>query len=433
MSFVETIARKRDGHKLSAREISTFVTGATRADIPSEQLASLLMAICCRGMDGEETRLLTDAMLHSGELWKLSKDWPQAIDKHSTGGVGDTVSLVFAPLLAAVGVPVAMMAGRGLGHTQGTLDKLHSIPGFSCERDRRGTLDLMERCGAAIIAQTEDVAPADRVLYGLRDATGTVPSLPLIVSSIMSKKLALGAGALVLDVKWGRGAFCKTVADSLELADALCNVGRDLGVETQAFVTDMNQPLGPSLGTANEVREALQVLKGGGDERLRELTLCLAEQALITAGRDRDAARGVLEKALVDGVAERAWRRMVEAHGGDPDPAVWPVPSSEVDVLCECSGWVARIDSEVLGWVAVEVGAGRRTRTDEVDFSAGLSVLTRIGDRIECGQRLAVIELGEREVDINSLKRRVAAAFHVSQEPVETPQLVLGLSDELRA
>ncbi|MCP4897985.1 MAG: thymidine phosphorylase [bacterium] len=429
MSFVEIIARKRDGRKLTKSDIAAFVEGASRATIPIEQLASLLMAICCRGMDDEETGLLTEAMLNSGELWRLREDQPQVIDKHSTGGVGDTVSLVFAPLVASLGVPVAMMAGRGLGHTQGTLDKLNAIPGFSCERDRSGTLELVDRCGAAIVAQTQDVVPADRALYALRDVTGTVPSLPLIVSSIMSKKLALGASALVLDVKWGRGAFRKTVSDAVELAEALCAVGRGLGARTQALITDMNQPLGPALGTANEVHEALAVLDGVGDLRLREVTLRLAEEGLESVGWDRHEARRALENVLSDGTARSAWDRMVEAHGGNPDPKALAVPRAEFEVLSTDAGWIAQVDSEILGWVAVELGAGRRHRSELVDFSAGLKVRVHIGDRVEPGQILAVIQLGEREVDVEHVQQRVLAAFHLSEENTEQPKLVLKLSD----
>lgn len=433
MSFVEIIARKRDGRILTREDVDRFVEAATRRQVPPEQISALLMAICCRGMSDEETRDLTDAMLRSGDRWRLADDWPKAVDKHSTGGVGDTVSLIYAPLMAAVGVPVAMMAGRGLGHTQGTLDKLHAIPGFDCERDRDGTLELLGECGAAIIAQTEEIAPADRVLYALRDVTGTVPSLPLIVSSIMSKKLALGAAALVLDVKWGSGAFCKTVPDAVELADALCRVGRELGVATDAFITDMNQPLGPNLGTASEVRSALQVLEGAGDDRLRDVTLALAERSLVLAGRDRAEARVDLEAALSDGKARAQWEKIVVSHGGDPDQSVLARPKHETVVQSETSGWIEKIDSEVLGWVAVELGAGRRDLEDEIDYAAGIAIEAKVGDLVEPEQPLAVLAAGERDVDLKLLESRVAAAFSVSAERVEPPRLVLGLLDELHA
>ena len=264
MSFVEAIARKREGGPLEREDVRAFVEGATRRDLPAEQLAAMLMAICCRGMSAKETTWLTRDMLHSGERWELAAGRPEVIDKHSTGGVGDKMSIPLGPMVAACGVAIPMMSGRGLGHTGGTLDKLETIPGFRCDHDRAGLDELLDRAGAAIIAQTEKIAPADRTLYALRDITATVPSLPLIVGSIMSKKLALGAGTLILDVKWGRGAFRETITEAHELATALRQVARDSGVACEALITDMNQPLGPALGTASEVRAAIAILSGGG-------------------------------------------------------------------------------------------------------------------------------------------------------------------------
>jgi pyrimidine-nucleoside phosphorylase len=296
------------------------------------------MAICCHGMDAEETRWLTEEMLNSGEVWNLAVDRPEVVDKHSTGGVGDTVSLVLAPMLAAVGVPVAMMAGRGLGHSQGTLDKLDALPGWDSTRSRVETLDLIDGCGAAIIAQTEDIAPADRTLYALRDVTATVPSLPLIVGSIMSKKLALGAGALILDVKWGTGAFRKTVASARELAIALRQVALDTGVPCEALITDMNEPLGPALGTACEMREAFAVLSGGGDARLREVTIELCRGAMVLRGWDGEDAVAALERTLEDGSALSAWGKIAVAHGADPDPELLAHPRAEVEVFASAAG-----------------------------------------------------------------------------------------------
>ncbi|MBP1621135.1 MAG: pyrimidine-nucleoside phosphorylase, partial [Acidobacteria bacterium] len=269
MSFVEIIARKRDGGELSAEEIRTFVRGATSGTVADEQLAALLMAICIRGASAAETRALVEAMSDSGARWRLEESFPGVVDKHSTGGVGDSVSLVFAPLVLACGVPVAMMAGAGLGHTQGTLDKLAAIPGFAPARNRAEALERLQRCGAVFAAQSAEIAPADRKLYALRDVTATVPSLPLIVASIMSKKLAVGAGRLVLDVKWGSGAFRKTLDDATALAEALADVARAAGVRTSVLITDMDEPLGRQLGSASEVRSALAVLEGGGEARLR--------------------------------------------------------------------------------------------------------------------------------------------------------------------
>jgi len=426
VSFVEVIARKRDGLPLDRDQIARFVYGASDGAVPAEQLAALLMAICIRGMNAEETRWLTDEMLHSGEMWRLAEDHPAAVDKHSTGGIGDTVSLILAPLLASVDVPVAMMAGRGLGHSQGTIDKLEAIPGFRTGWDRDGMLSLLDRCGAAIVAQSDRIAPADRTLYALRDVTATVPSLPLIVGSIMSKKLALGAGTLVLDVKWGSGAFRKTVAEAVELAVALRDVARNAGMACEALITDMNQPLGPYLGTACEVREALAVLEGGGSARLREVTLALSEGAMRLRGHDAADARAHLERALDSGAARQAWDLLVEAHGGNPDPSLLARPREERPATAQKAGHVEAIDGEALGWVAVDLGAGRRRRDDTLAHGAGLQVHRSIGDRVETGEALATLLIGERPVEVAPLIRRVREAFRISESPVRPRPVVLG-------
>jgi pyrimidine-nucleoside phosphorylase len=431
VSFVEAIARKRNGGRLDKADVAAFVRGATHHDLPIEQLAAMLMAICCRGMSDEETGWLTRDMLRSGEAWELGATRPEAVDKHSTGGVGDTVSLVLAPLLASVGVPVAMMAGRGLGHSQGTLDKLEAIPGFSCDHDRAGLERLLDRAGAAIIAQTEEIAPADRTLYALRDVTATVPSLPLIVASIMSKKLALGAGTLVLDVKWGRGAFRQTIAEAHELATALRQVARSSGVACEALITDMNQPLGPALGTASEVRAAVDVLSGAGDSRLREVSVRLSRQAMALRGWDPVEADEHLERSLSSGAALEAWEKLVIAHGGDPDPDRLPRPRSTRVVVADGAGHVGAIVADRLGRVAAAVGAGRARRDEELAFGAGVEVHVRLGDRVEKGQPLATLEIGAREVDEDVLTQRVASAFELAEAPPETSPLVLGTVDEV--
>ena len=431
MSFVDAIARKRDGGELDGEQIAELVGGASRGDLPPEQLAAMLMAICCRGMSPAETARLTDEMLRSGQTWDLAADRPDAIDKHSTGGIGDTVSLLLAPWLASVGVPVAMMAGRGLGHSQGTLDKLEAVPGFDCRRDRRELLRLLDDCGAAIVAQTEDIAPADRTLYALRDVTATVPSLPLIVASIMSKKLALGARTLLLDVKWGSGAFRPTVADATELGRALRSVARDAGTVAEALVTDMNQPLGSSLGTACEVRQAVAALEGGGSPPLVEVTLRLAVEAMALAGCDRAGAEATLRRALDDGTARAAWDRLVVAHGGDPDVSSLPRPRARHRVTASRSGWVTSVDGSALGRAAADLGAGRRRRDEPLDHGAGLDVGVRIGDRVEHGEELATLLLGGRPVDVTEVAARVAAAIAIGDEPVDPPRLILGTVDEV--
>ena len=431
MTFVEAIAAKRDSKKLDREQIAAFVRGASDGTLPVEQLAAMLMAICCRGMDARETSWLTEEMLHSGEVWDLASDRPDAVDKHSTGGVGDTVSLILAPLLAAVGVPVAMMAGRGLGHSQGTLDKLNAIPGWDSRSDRRETLALIDSCGAAIIAQTHDVAPADRTLYALRDITATVPSLPLIVGSIMSKKLALGAGTLILDVKWGTGAFRKTVEEAHELAVALRGVALDSGVRCEALITDMNQPLGPALGTACEVRETLAVLEGGGGPQLREATLRLCRETMVLGGWQAAEAENALIEALDNGAALAAWEKMVVAHGGDPNPEHLARPRTTVEIEAGRDGFVAGCDGEDLGRVAAEVGAGRRRVDEELDHGAGVLVHSRIGERIEAGQPLATLLLGERGADEERLAERIRNAFEIEDQPVEERTLILGTFDEV--
>lgn len=424
MTFPEIIAKKRDGESLTREEIAQFVQGAGGGRLPAEQLSALLMAICIKGMTTEETGWLTQEMLHSGEMWTLADVVPEAVDKHSTGGIGDTVSLIFAPLMAALGVPVAMMAGRGLGHSQGTLDKLEAIPGFRVDWDRRGMLDLLERCGAAVVAQTSDIAPADRTLYALRDVTATVPSLPLIVGSIMSKKLALGAGTLILDVKCGAGAFRKTLPEARELAEALRSVARNAGVACEALITEMDQPLGPALGTACEVRQAIEVLEGHGSPSLREVTVRLAEEALVLRGWGRAKARADLEKALDHGSAATAWEAFVRAHGGDPDPGLLMQPRKIIDVTAQSSGYLTAVDGEELGRAAVIVGAGRRHLDEAIDDGGGIEVMVRLGDFIEFGQPLARIALGERPVDEPTMVARVFEAFRVSEDAVDVPPLV---------
>jgi len=432
MSFVEAIVRKREGRSLERGQIAEFVAGAATGSLPAEQIAAMLMAVCCRGMNPLETRWLTEEMLHSGEVWNLGGDRPDVVDKHSTGGVGDTASLVFAPLMAAVGIPVAMMAGRGLGHSQGTLDKLAAIPGFSCNWNRTEVAALLDRCGVAMVAQSETIAPADRMLYAMRDVTGTVPSLPLITSSIMSKKLALGTAKLVLDVKWGRGAFSRNVEDALELAVALREVARDMGVSAEAVITDMNQPLAGALGTACEVRAALEVLAGGGSRDLRRVSLRLAREAMVLDGWQPDAARAELEAAIEDGRALKTWREVVVAHGGDPDPRRLARPDRSIDIVAGDGGWVTGIAADTLGWVVVGLGAGRRERDERLAHGAGLEIHVRIGDPVTAGQLLATIHVGEREVDLDSAVERVRKAVEIGEERVEPPELILGTVDEVQ-
>jgi pyrimidine-nucleoside phosphorylase len=430
LNFVEAIAKKRDGASLSREEIGRFVSGAVDGAVSGEQLAAMLMALCIRGANDEETRVLTEAMRDSGAHWSLADEVPGVIDKHSTGGVGDTVSLVFAPLVAATGLPVAMMAGAGLGHTQGTLDKLAAIPGFLPASDRVAALERLGACGVCFATQSEEIAPADRRLYALRDVTATVPSLPLIVASIMSKKLAVGPARLVLDVKAGSGAFCKTDEEATRLAEALVRVGREAGLSVRALVTDMDEPLGDRLGTASEVRAALDVLDGRGDSRLREVVLALATEALRLAGKDGAAARRELEDALASGRARDRWNEVVRAHGGDPDPNRLARARRRLTVTAATPGFVTAIDGETLGWIAVSLGAGRRRLGDTVDFAAGLTVQARIGDRVDGATPLATLEVGARRVDAEAVTARTAAAFTIgSHAPGSRPLIRAALGE----
>lgn len=417
VNFTEIIARKRDAHALTPEEISSFIRGVTDGTVGHEQAAALLMAYCIRGAEARETQALVENMRDSGEVWGLGAVVPEAVDKHSTGGIGDTVSLILAPLLAACGVPVAMMAGAGLGHSQGTLDKLASIPGFRTAGNREEALALLGACGCCFAAQTERIAPADRILYALRDVTATVPSLPLIVASIMSKKLAVGARNLVLDVKWGSGAFRKTLPEAEELAEVLTDVGRRAGVRVSTLVTDMNQPLGAHLGCASEVRAALAVLGGAGDARLRELTVELAEECLVLGGRERGVARDLVSEALERGAAREAWTCIVEAHGGDPDPRRLPEPERRLVVPADDAGFITSVDGETLGWIAVVLGAGRRRRDDVVDHAAGLLLHRRPGERVNAGEPLVTLELGRRPVEAEVLAERVRSAFTIGDDP----------------
>lgn len=425
MNFQESIARKRDGGELSREEIWEFVQGAVTGKVSDVQLAAMLMAICIRGASPLETQHLVEAMTDSGERWELGKDFPEAVDKHSTGGVGDTVSLVFAPWLAACGVPVAMMAGAGLGHTQGTLDKLSAIPGFATAGTRQEAVGNLNRCGVVFARQSQVIAPADRKLYALRDVTATVPSLPLIVASIMSKKLAVGASRLVLDVKCGKGAFRKTLGEAQELARALVEVAAGAGVTVKAVISAMDQPLGPALGCAEEVREARACLQGDGDPHLSALTRELVILGLQLVGKSAQEAGCLADEVLASGGALAAWERVVEAHGGNPDPQVLPVARYTGEVKATREGYLIEVDGEALGWVAVSLGAGRRFPGDQVDHSSFLRLLVRLGDWVEAGQVLATFGWSHRQVEVAAIEAQILRSLRFGEKPVAPWPLVL--------
>jgi pyrimidine-nucleoside phosphorylase len=417
--FVRTIVRKRDGAELTEGEIADFVGGVTEGTIGDEQAAALLMAICCRGMTAAETAALTLAMLRSGESWDLSPHGFVA-DKHSTGGVGDKVTIVLAPLLAAVGVKAGMMSGRGLGHTGGTLDKLETIPGFRTSLPRADFDRLLETVGCALVGQTDSVAPADRRLYALRDVTGTVESIPLITASILSKKLATGAHAIVFDVKCGSGGFMARRADAATLGAALVGTARAAGRKASGWITAMDRPLGAAVGNANEVEEAIRMLGGEGPADLREVVLLLGAGLVMAAGLETSekGARARLNAALSDGRALDVFARLVRAQGGDAavcdDPTRLPQPSRKTDVVADGSGVVTRLDTRELGLLAIEIGCGRRTKGDGIDPASGFTVRKKPGETVSKGEPLLTVALGPATNPEASYFRRVAACFEIA-------------------
>jgi pyrimidine-nucleoside phosphorylase len=398
---VDIIMRKRDGGALSRDEIRFFVSGVTSGSLPDYQASALLMAVLLRGMTPEETAWLTDAMVDSGARVDLSEIPGVKVDKHSTGGVGDKTSLILAPLAAACGVPVPMMSGRGLGHTGGTLDKLESIPGFRVNLSLEEMKEALARVGCAMIGQTSQIAPADKKLYALRDVTGTVESIPLISASIMSKKIAEGIDALVLDVKTGSGAFMKTEADSRRLAESLVSIGNRSGVRTEAVITAMDAPLGCAVGNALEVVECIDVLKGRGPADLVDVSVELAARMLVVGcvAADRSEGERRVRAAIASGAGLDRFRRIVEQQGGDPrivdDPARLPTAPERHLVHAGSGGFVVRLDAELVGRASVVLGAGRDRVEDPVDPAVGIVVLAKPGAEVREGD--PVLELHYRD------------------------------------
>jgi pyrimidine-nucleoside phosphorylase len=394
---IDLIRKKRDGGALSTAEIEYLVDGCTQGSIPDYQMAAWLMAVVIRGMTGEETAALTNAMLHSGEVLDLSFLPAKKVDKHSTGGVGDKTSLVLAPLVAAGGLYVPMISGRGLGHTGGTLDKLESIPGFRVDLTVREFERVLKACGCSMIGQTEKIAPADRKLYALRDVTGTVESPYLICASIMSKKLAEGTDALVLDVKTGSGAFMKKEEDAVFLAELMAETGERMGKQMVALITDMNQPLGRMVGNALEVQECIEVLHGGGPDDLRALCFELAGWMFYVGGASKSVAEGkqLSERIIASGQAFERFRQMVELQGGDisaiDDPTRLPTAEHRVEVPSRAAGYVTAISNEQVGTACVILGGGRERKEDAVDPAVGIVVHKKIGDEVSVGESLCTI------------------------------------------
>ena len=433
MRAYDLIRKKRDGGVLTAEELQHLVWGATTGGVADEQLAAFLMAVFFRGMDAGELRAWLEAMLHSGRVLDLSGIPGRKVDKHSTGGVGDKISLPLAPLVAVCGVKVPMVSGRGLGHTGGTLDKLESIPGFSVDLSIARFAELVNRLGVCLIGQTAEIAPADRKLYALRDATATVESVPLIASSILSKKLAEGIDALVLDVKVGRGAFMKSLDDARTLARTMVELCKAVGRGCVALLTDMDAPLGSAVGNAVEVRESIDVLKGGGPQDVRELTLRLGVEMLISGeapgvGNDPLLARMRLETALADGGALKRFAQLIEAQGGDAsvidNPLKLPQPKLVREVRADRSGVLSALDAELVGLAAVELGAGRARKEDAVDHAAGLLLHKRVGDEVRAGDVLAELHAAD-ESRLDAGEQRLRSAAQIGSEAPHRKPLVI--------
>ena len=416
---VELIQRKRDGEELSSGEISELVLGYTRGEVPDYQMSAFLMAVFFRGLSGAETFALTDAMIASGETIDLgSALGRKVVDKHSTGGVGDKTSLAVGPIVAACGVPFGKMSGRGLGHTGGTLDKLESIPGFRVELTVDELVAQVREVGLAIIGQTGDLVPADKLLYALRDVTATVDNVSLIAASIMSKKIAGGAEAIVLDVKVGDGAFMKSIDDARILAEQMVDLGRRAGRDVVCLLTDMDQPLGAAVGNALEVREAVETIVGEGPPDFTELVLdaCSRLLALSDLGIDTVEGRARAERALADGSAREVYERWVRAQGGDPDLDALPRAPVVREVVAPRAGVVTRLAALPIGIASLELGGGRRTKEDEIDHSVGVVCSAKRGQTIEAGQVLADVHARD-EASAETAVAAVLGAYEIGDEP----------------
>lgn len=429
-AIVDIIRTKRNGGRLDAAQIRAFIEGYTADRVPDYQAAALLMAVYFNGLDADELAVWADAMLRSGDVLDLSDIAGFKVDKHSTGGVGDKVSLILAPLVAEAGAPVPMISGRGLGHTGGTLDKLESIPGFRTDLSVDRFRELVDTLGVGLIGQTAEIAPADKRLYALRDVTATVECIPLIASSIMSKKLAEGIDGLVLDVKTGSGAFMADRDDARALAETMVGIGESAGKKVVALITDMGQPLGRMVGNALEVIESCDVLRGGGPEDLRAITLALAAEMTVMAGLDADvdAASARLGGILDSGAAFERFERVVAAQGGDPralsDHRLLPTAPHVAEVMAPEGGYVRGFECAEVGRVAGALGAGRATKEDVILPGVGLEVLVERGDRVEAGAPLYRLYV-EREADVPDASARLLAATALGDTPPEPVPLVL--------
>ncbi|MCX6098995.1 MAG: thymidine phosphorylase [Candidatus Bipolaricaulota bacterium] len=432
MNIVDIIRKKRDGGTLTRDEIAFWISGTVSGSVPDYQVSALLMALFLRGMTDEEAAVLTDVMAHSGSMFTPGDLGGYTVDKHSTGGVGDKTTLVLIPLLAAAGLKVGKLSGRALGHTGGTIDKLEAIPGFRADLSRDRFLDLVRRTGLALADHTADMVPADRILYELRDVTATVDSLPLIVASIMSKKIAGGAQAIVIDVKTGAGAFLPKLEDSRRLARALVSIGERLGRRIAAVITDMSQPLGRMVGNALEVREAVDTLHGAGPEDLATLCCELGAELLVFAEKapTRPAAISELRKLLKDGSALAKFRELIVNQGGQAEvldrPDLLPAAAKRSDVLAGEAGTVRRVDALLVGRGANALGAGRTKKEDAIDPAVGVELVRKIGERVEKNGTLAILHVND-ETHVAEARRLVESAYGIdpSGAPCAPPPLIV--------
>ncbi|AZN40662.1 pyrimidine-nucleoside phosphorylase [Paenibacillus albus] len=436
MRAVDIIQKKRNGGVLTKDELSFLIEGYSKGEIPDYQLSAWAMAVYFRGMNAEETAHLTMAMAGSGDQVDLSPIHGIKVDKHSTGGVGDKTSLIIGPLVASCGVPVAKMSGRGLGHTGGTIDKMEAMEGFRTELTRDEFIAQVNDIGLAIIGQSGNMTPADKKLYALRDVTATVESIPLIASSVMSKKIAAGADAIVLDVKTGSGAFMKTLEDSEKLAQAMVEIGTEVGRKTAALISDMDQPLGYAIGNALEVQEAIDTLHGRGPEDLTALCIALSSHMVVLGGEasSLEEAEALLRAKLESGAALAKFKAFVEAQGGNPavadDPMLLPQAPFVLEVKSTQDGYVQAIQAEELGLAAMLLGAGRATKESVIDFAVGVTMKRKVGDKVNEGDTLALLHVREENAATSEVAERVRTAYTFSSEPVKPSPLLLSVVTE---
>lgn len=426
MKMYDLIQKKKEGKALTAEEIAFFVDGYTDGSIPDYQASAFLMAVCFRGMTDEETAVLTEKMMHSGDVLDLSRFGDRSVDKHSTGGVGDKTTLIVAPIAAACGAVVAKMTGRGLGHTGGTMDKMESVSGMRTTLSPEEFYENAEKLGICVVGQNKALAPADGKMYALRDVTATVESIPLIAASIMSKKLAAGAKNIVLDVKCGKGAFMKTTEDAEALARAMVTIGTRLGRRVRAVITDMSTPLGTAIGNSLEVKEAVEVLRGGGDERLRAIALELSSHMLaLSLGIPADEGKSLAEKAIASGKAFSKMKEWFSAQGGDTgmleDPSLLPEAKEQTLIFAEEDGYLCEMDALLVGTAAGALGAGRKTKEDQVDHGAGICLLKQWGDKVKKGEAIARLYAADKEKLADGERLFSSAVCYEKKKPAALP------------